>query len=117
LLALWDGNRLQIPAAQGLGDGYAGDIAPTPDGGFLISSQRAGVVLHWTPKQPETTRVVAQLKEAGALVGLADGGSIADVMMASLNTAGRWDSRAGDGLLPWPSGLQIDNHWVRLREV
>lgn len=117
LLALWDGSQLQIPAAQGLGDGYSGDIAPTRDGGFLLSSQRAGAVLHWSPQQPDTTRVVAQLKEAGALVALQDGLPGADVLMASLNTAGRWSGREAGGLLAWPQGLQVDNHWITLPSV
>lgn len=113
LLALWDGKQLQVPAEQGLGDGYAGDIAPTRDGGFLISSQRAGVVVQWSPQQPGSTRVVAQLKESGALVALG-GAHGAEVLMASLTTAGRWSSHEAGGLLTWPLGLQVDNHWVRL---
>ncbi len=117
LLALWDGTQLQVPAAQGLGEGYAGDIAPTRDGGFLISSQRAGVVVQWSPQEPGSTRVVAQLKEAGALVALRDGVVGSDVLMASQNTAGRWSSHAPGGLLAWPQGVQVDNHWVRLRQV
>ncbi|TXH90882.1 MAG: DUF1513 domain-containing protein [Rhodoferax sp.] len=116
LLALWDGTQLQLPAAQGLGDGYAGDIAPTRDGGFLISSQRAGVVVQWSPQQPETTRVVAQLKEAGALVALQGGVPGSDVLMSSLNTAGRWSMQEPGGLLAWPQGVQVDNHWVRLAQ-
>lgn len=114
LLALWDGERLQVPAAQGLGEGYAGDIAPTGDGGFLFSSQRAGVVLQWSPQQSDSTRVVAQLKEAGALVALQAGTPGADVLVASLNTAASWSDRADGTLLAWPQGLQVDNHWVRL---
>lgn len=117
LLALWDGTQLQVPAAQGLGDGYAGDIAPTRDGGFLISSQRAGVVVQWSPQQPETTRVVAQLREAGALVALQGDVPGTDVLMSSLNTAGRWSMQEPGGLLAWPQGVQVDNHWVTLAAV
>lgn len=117
LLALWDGSQLQIPAAQGLGDGYCGDIAPTRDGGFLLSSQRAGVVLQWSPQQPDTTRVVAQLKESGALVTLPQAVPGADVLMASLNTAAHWSAGVGGGVLAWPQGLQVDNHWVLLAQV
>ena len=120
LLALWDGSQLQIPAVQGLGDGYAGDIAPTRDGGFLLSSQRAGVVLQWSPQQGDTTRVVAQLKDPGALVALLGAQAAApggEVLMAAQSTAGRWSSREAGGLLAWPQGLQVDNHWVILPAV
>lgn len=112
LLALWDGSQLQIPAVQGQGEGYCGDIAPTRDGGFLLSSQRAGVVLQWSPQQPDSMRVVAQLKEAGALVAWPQAVPEADVLMASLNTAAHWSAGARGGLLAWPQGLQVDNHWV-----
>lgn len=120
LLALWDGTQLQVPAAQGLGDGYAGDIVPTRDGGFLISSQRAGVVVQWSPQQSDTTRVVAQLKDPGALVALLGAQAAApgaEVLMAAQSTAGRWSSREAGGLLAWPQGLQVDNHWVRLSSI
>lgn len=116
LLALWDGNELKIPAAQGLGDGYCGDIAPTREGGFLLSSQRAGVVLHWSPQQADSTRVVAQLKEAGALVAWTAAQPGPDVLMASQTTAAHWSANTGGGLLAWPQGLQVDNHWVRLAQ-
>lgn len=119
LLALWDGAQLQVPAAQGLGEGYGGDVVPTRDGGFLVSSQRAGVVVQWSPQQPQTTRVVAQLKDPGALVALPSAFAApgAEVLMAAQSTAGRWSSREAGGLLAWPPGLQLDNHWVRLDQA
>ena len=41
-LALWDGKELRIPTRTATAGGYAGDIAPGPGGGFVISGQRVG---------------------------------------------------------------------------
>lgn len=118
VLALWDGKDLTLPTSTGLGDGYAGDIAPTPDGGFLISSQRAGAVLRWSPQRPEQTEVVAQLKEVGALVRV-DGSDSAQarVLIAAQTSAAYW-SEPSMGRLDWPQDVaQMDNHWAVLRAV
>ena len=48
----------------------------------------------------------------GALVAWPQAVPEADVLMASLNTAAHWSAGARGGLLAWPQGLQVDNHWV-----
>lgn len=110
LLAVWDGSDLRVPAAQATGAGYAGDIAAAQDGGFVLSSQRAGKVFRWTPQRPETLEPLLVLKEAGALTSMDGEVEGADVLVAGALTALGVGRR--EELLAWPDGLQVDNHWV-----
>lgn len=53
VLALWDGQVLQLANRTVAGAGCAGDIAPGPGGGFIVSGQRLGEGLLWHPDASE----------------------------------------------------------------
>ncbi|MDT8992112.1 DUF1513 domain-containing protein [Curvibacter sp. APW13] len=112
LLAIWDGTSLTLPAEQAQGQGYAGDIAPTPQGGFLLSSQRSGRVFAWHPANPGTLESVLTLEQAGALVRVPGAPGQADVLVAG--SVGARSALEVPSLLAWPVGVQVDNHWVEL---
>ena len=66
-LALWDGKELRIPTRAATAGGYAGDIAPGPGGGFVLSGQRVGRGVLWHPDAPDTLMTIAELREVCAL--------------------------------------------------
>jgi hypothetical protein len=67
ILAVLDGDRLTLPTRANDGIGYAGDIAAAGDGGFVTSSNQAGLAQLWQPAAPDTLSTVAAIKEAYAL--------------------------------------------------
>jgi hypothetical protein len=110
VLAVWDGQSLALPSADADAAGYAGDIAPAPGGGFVLSGQRAGNAVLWQPQAPTRLRRVAQLTEPCALAQ-AEGG----VVMAAGRGLGRWHPAQAGAMLRWPMPMALDNHWVVLR--
>ncbi len=116
LLALWDGVSLQVPASPTDGDGYAGDIAPAPRGGFVVSSNRVGRALWWRPDQPDRFTLVAQLRQAYALASDARVGDAESpaVLVAAARGVGRWHPGSAGAMLAWPEPMALDNHWVTM---
>ena len=112
-LAVWDGERLTVPTHDAQAQGYAGDIAPAHDGGFVISNPRAAQVLWWTPSQPAALHPVARLHEAYALAAWPQEGE-AGALIAAARGIGRWHPSIDPAMLPWPQPMALDNHWMRL---
>ena len=115
VLAVLEGDRLRVPTRANDGIGYAGDIAAAGDGGFVTSSNQAGLAQLWQPASPDGLATVAAIKEAYALApwaGPAGGG----VLVATALGLGRWHPTAAPALLPWPQPMALDNHWVLLSE-
>ena len=114
LLAVLDGSRLVVPSTDHRHQGYAGDIAPAPGGGFVLSAQKAGRCLWWQPQTPGRLTVVAELTEPCALAPSDEGLGVA--IGAGLGAA-RWHAEQAPRMLSWPAPLAPDNHWVRLVRV
>jgi hypothetical protein len=115
VLAVLEGDRLQVPTRANDGIGYAGDIAAAGDGGFVTSSNQAGLAQLWQPGAPDGLTTVAAIKEAYALAPWA-GPSRGGVLIATALGLGRWHPSAPPMLLPWPQPMALDNHWVLLSE-
>lgn len=104
-LAVWDGERLITPPG---GEGYAGDIAGAPGGGFVISHAMRDIAWWWHPSAPERLTPVAQLQRAYALAG----GDA--VLIAAGRGLARWHPTEAGVMLPWPEPMALDNHMVML---
>lgn len=111
VLAVWDGERLAVPAVDARAGGYAGDIAAAPGGGFVISAQKQGRCLWWHPGEPEAMTLVAELRQPCALAPGADG---TGVSIGAGRGLARWHARLAPRMMAWPLALAPDNHWVRL---
>ncbi|HWS75607.1 MAG TPA: DUF1513 domain-containing protein, partial [Quisquiliibacterium sp.] len=59
VLAVWENDSLSLPAQATDGAGYAGDIAPAFDGGFVVSSNKAGRAMLWHPVHAPRLATVA----------------------------------------------------------
>ncbi len=122
ILAVLDGDTLHTPTRANDGHGYAGDIAAAYQGGFALSSNKAGVAQVWHPAAPEKLTRIVELKEAYALADWtqtgdgperASGGSGGSgVLVATGLGLVRWHPSAEPAFLPWPQPMALDNHWV-----
>ncbi len=113
VLAVWNGQTLTVPTPDTAASGYAGDIAPGPGGGFVLSGQRVGRGVLWHPDAPEQLFPVAELTELCALA--TPGGSGRNgVLMATARGVARWHPSQPPATLPWPVAMAPDNHWVLL---
>lgn len=116
ILAVFDGETLRTPSRVNDGHGYAGDIAAAVNGGFALSSNKAGVAQLWQPGQPEKLTPIVELEQAYALAdwpGPTPGGG---VLVATAAGLVRWHPAAAAAFLPWPQPMALDNHWVLLNE-
>jgi uncharacterized protein len=113
VLAVWDGNNLSIPSRDDSAGGYAGDIAPGPGGGFLLSGQRVGKGVLWHPDAPTQLFPIAELKELCALASPAGTGR-EGVLISSERGVARWHPSEAPAMLTWPFAMTLDNHWVIL---
>ncbi|MCW5636134.1 MAG: DUF1513 domain-containing protein, partial [Rubrivivax sp.] len=111
-LAVWDGKALRLATRDAGAEGYAGDIAAGPGGGFVISGQKARRGLWWHPARPERLTLVAELTEP---CGLATFDAGAGVLISAGRGVARWHVHEAPAMLPWPVALAPDNHWVVLR--
>ena len=118
VLAVWDGSGLQIPTRSALASGYAGDIAPGPGGGFILSGQKANRGVLWHPDAPGELRAVAELRELCALAAWGQPGPAQEagngVLIGSPRGVARWHPSAPAAMLAWPQDMTPDNHWVAL---
>lgn len=114
LLAVLDGERLEIATRSPIGKGYCGDIAPGPNGGFYLNGERAHRVLRWDPDQPAELQVIAELERGGALASWGpEGGN--GVVIGGLRGIARWHPARSPEMLRWPIALALDNHWAAVR--
>lgn len=116
VLAVFDGERLAIPTRANDGVGYSGDIAPAHRGGFVLSSNQAGMAQLWHPDIPEKLQPVVKIQEAYALAPWHGPGRGGGVVIATALGLGRWHPEAAPLLLPWPQPMALDNHWVLMAE-
>jgi hypothetical protein len=117
VLAVWDGAKLNIPSRDMMAGGYAGDIAPGPGGGFVLSGQRVGKGVVWHPDAPEQLFPIAELKDICALAtpsATPAGTAQEGVLMGSERGVGYWHPRLDPRMMPWPTAMTLDNHWVVL---
>lgn len=117
VLAVFDGERLAIPTRANDGVGYSGDIAPAHRGGFVLSSNQAGMAQLWHPGIPEKLQPVVKMQEAYALAPWHGPGRGGGVVIATALGLGRWHPEAAPLLLPWPQPMALDNHWVLMAET
>ena len=113
ILAVLEGDRLAVPTRAHDGIGYAGDIAAAGDGGFVTSSNQAGLAQLWQPASPDALAAIVSIKEAYALAPWA-GRSRGGVLIATALGLGRWHPSETPALLPWPQPMALDNHWVSM---
>jgi hypothetical protein len=112
ILAVFDGDTLRTPTHDNDGHGYAGDIAAAWNGGFALSSNKAGVTKLWHPGEPDKLLPIVEMDEAYALAdwpGPKPGGGIVVATAAGLV---RWHINAKPAFLAWPKPMALDNHWV-----
>jgi len=112
ILAVFDGDSLWTPTRANDGHGYAGDITAAHNGGFALSSNKAGVAQLWHPGAPDKLSPIVELKDAYALAdwpGPKPGGGVLVSTGAGLV---RWHPAAPPAFLPWPKPMALDNHWV-----
>lgn len=116
ILAIFDGERLAIPTHANDGVGYCGDIAPAHRGGFVLSSNQAGMAQLWHPGIPDKLQPIVKMQEAYALAPWHGPGRGGGVVIATALGLGRWHPDAAPLLLPWPQPMALDNHWVLMAE-
>lgn len=116
LLALWDGQNLSLPTRD-MAEGYAGDVAAGPNGGFVLSAQKANRVLLWQPHQPAQLTPIGKVQDACALWPLPEGAGVAGVAGIAIGGGlgmARWHATEAGQMLRWPAGLAAGNHWAVL---
>lgn len=114
VLAVWDGESLTTPTLVSAGGGYSGDIVAGPQGGFVLSCQRANMAVQWSPEAPADLVAVANLQEVGALAPWAPVAQSQSVLLAAARGLGRWHPTRAPALLKWPAAMTVDNHWAVL---
>lgn len=117
ILAVLDGEQLLVPTRANDGTGYAGDIAAAYNGGFALSSNKAGLVQLWHPGAPEKMAALIKMDEAYALTSWTGPGKGGGVLVATAFGLVRAHPTAKPALLPWPRPMALDNHWVLLGEI
>lgn len=117
ILAVLDGDELSIPSRANDGHGYAGDIAAAYNGGFALSSNKAGLAQVWHPGAPDKLTSIVELQEAYALADWPGPDAAGGVLVATAFGLVRWHPTAKPLLLPWPEPMALDNHWVLMGPV
>ena len=111
LLAVLDRGILSLPTRANDGIGYAGDIASAA-GGFVLSSNQAGLALFWHPGARDRLAPVVKLKESYALASWPGPGGDRGLLLATALGLVRWQAAGTARFLPWPEPMALDNHWV-----
>ena len=112
ILAVLEGEQLSVPSRVNDGHGYAGDITPAYNGGFAVSSNKAGLAQLWHPSMPDQLTAIVQLQEAYALTAWAGPQPGGGVLVATAPGLVRWHPSAKPAFVPWPEPMALDNHWV-----
>ena len=112
ILAVLDGDELRTPTRANDGHGYAGDIAAA-NGGFALSSNKAGLAQIWQPGAPDKLSPIVELQEAYALADSPGGGVLVSTAIGLV----RWHPTAPPAFLAWPRPMALDNHWVLMGQA
>lgn len=112
ILAVYDGETLYTPTRANDGHGYAGDIAAAYNGGFALSSNKAGVAQVWHPGAPDKLSPIVELEEAYALADWPGPKAAGGVLVSTALGLVRWHPAAKPAFLAWPRPMALDNHWV-----
>ena len=112
VLAVWEGAGLTVPTRAADAEGYGGDIAAAPGGGFVVSSNRSNKALLWHPARPDQLQIVASLTEAYALGSWHRQDADAGVAIAAARGIGLWNPRRPAVMIAWPGPMVLDNHWI-----
>jgi hypothetical protein len=110
LLAVWDGKELKIPTHM-VADGYAGDVAAGPNGGFVLTAQFANRVVLWQPQEPAKLLTIGKVQNPCGLWPLDDAPGV--TIGGGLGLA-RWHATEPGHMLRWPAGMAAGNHWAVL---
>jgi hypothetical protein len=110
LLAVWDGKELTTPSHV-VADGYAGDVAAGPNGGFVLTAQFANRIVLWQPQKPAELMTIGNVQNPCGLWPLPDAPGVA--VGGGLGLA-RWHPTEAPGMLRWPQGMTAGNHWAIL---
>lgn len=110
LLAVWDGKELSVPSYM-VAKGYAGDIAAGPNGGFVLTAQRADRILLWQPHKAADLMTIGDVQNPCGLWPMDDAPGVA--IGGGLGLA-RWHPTEAAGMLRWPAGMAAGNHWAIL---
>ncbi len=110
LLAVWDGQELTVPTHM-VADGYAGDVAAGPNGGFVLTAQFANRVVLWQPHEPAKLRTIGKVQNPCGLWPLDDAPAV--TIGGGLGLA-RWHATEPGHMLRWPQGMAAGNHWAVL---
>lgn len=110
LLAVWDGQDLRIPSRV-MADGYAGDVAAGPNGGFVLTAQHANRILLWQAHKPGDLLTIGRVQNPCGLWPEDESPAVA--IGGGLGLA-RWHATQAPAMLPWPAGVSADNHWALL---
>lgn len=117
LLAVLEGDDLIVPTRANDGFGYGGDLAAAYNGGFVVSSNQAGLAQLWHPGAPDKLAPVVELQEAYAMTewnGPKPGGG---VLVSTALGLVRWHPTAKPVFLAWPKPMALDNHWALISEA
>ena len=117
VLAVLENERLIVPTRANDGFGYGGDIAAAYNGGFVVSSNLAGLAQLWHPGASEKLTPVVDLQEAYAMAewqGPQPGGG---VLVSTALGLVRWHPVAKPVFLAWPKPMALDNHWALISEA
>lgn len=114
ILAVFDGERLSVPTRVNDGHGYSGDIVAASRGGFVLSSNKAGLAQLWLPGTADKLTSIVELKESYALTDWPGPNTAGGVLVATAPGLVRWHPAAAPVFLPWPQPMALDNHWVRM---
>jgi len=114
VFALFEHERLTLPATQNDRFGYSGDIAAAFGGGFVMSSHQTDQVLLWHPSQPTQLRQVVAFRRAYALATWHGPDDLAGALVATGLGLVRWHPTDPGRFMVWPEPMALDNHWVLL---
>ena len=117
IMAVLDGEVLSLPTRANDGVGYAGDITAANNGGFVLSSNQAGLAQLWQAGAPDKLTPVVELQEAYALTSWTGPKPGGGVLVSTAPGLVRWHPAAKPLFLPWPKPMALDNHWVLLNEA
>lgn len=110
LLAVWDGKELKVPSYM-VAEGYAGDVAAGPNGGFVLTAQRANRIVLWQPQEPAKLTTIGNVQNPCGLWPLSDAPGVA---VGGGRGLARWHPTEPAHMLRWPEGMAAGNHWALL---
>lgn len=110
LLGVWDGKELTTPTFM-MVEGYAGDVAAGPNGGFVLTAQFANRIVLWQPHDPGELLTIGKIQNPCGLWPLEDAPGV--TIGGGLGLA-RWHPTEPAHMLRWPEGLSAGNHWALL---